>query len=510
MPNANDYSKLGYLAIKKEATAGVAVYPNVPIEILNESLKINWDFSSVSQIAGKRAMDIRPVLNQVGPFEGSIEFYAEPYGLGHFFTGLFGEAVDTTISASASYQHDFEPLNTLQTYTMDVAMGNEDYVKRFFGVCIKKLTLTKDNNIIKVSMDVMAQRVFENARLTVAHSSGTLMDLDQTSGLTTSDTLIVLNDTDAGGSALAEYTISSITSEVAMQVSTISASLGVDDIVVIKRQTFDTEAYLATNEFIWAGGADVYVANGANAMQGLAAKTNVEDFEISFENELEAHWAATGRNVVDRMPSAIVLKGSRTAGKFTQFHTSPEFLDMLRQNEQVGLRFNFYGAALAANAAAAATGVLESDGAGQVTVTADTAGDASNDYAIVVVQGASTLSASISGKVITVTLDADAADNAVALVAAVIDALSGVTATSSSTGNVTTTDNPDKVEFSGGRDASERELMRVDLPNARLNPFDANLAAEDTINEEIPFTAFWDENDEREVKVRLRNATADY
>lgn len=495
--------------LKKESSAGVAVYPDQPIEILSENIEVNWDFSSVSQIAGRRSLNQRPVANRVGPFEGTIEMYVEPNNIGHILNGVLGESTNTTLASGVSVQHDYEPLDTLPTYTMDIKIAGKAYVTRYFGVVIKKVTFSIDENKLKAAVEISAQRVFTSSRLTVAHSSGTTLDLDQTSGLTTSDTLYVL-DADDPSTTLATLTIASVDTEVQLTSSAIGASLSVDDIVVIAAQSPDTEDYDMSNELTWAGGADVYINDGANALQGLAAKTNCEEFELAIENTTEARWAATGSDFVDRMPSAILLKGVAVTGKFSQFHVNPQFMDYLRENSQLGLRFRFLGNQLQANSAVAATGTLESSGAGTVTVTADTAGEDGNDYAIIVVQGTSTLSASISGKLITVTLDADTGDNTVALVAAAIDALSGVSATSSGTGNVTTTDNPDKVFFTGGRSASEKEMLRFDLPNARISPFHPNLGEDDTVMEEIEFTAYWDTNDERELLARLRNDIADY
>lgn len=507
--NAGTYGKLGYAILKKESSAATAVYPDTPIEILSESIKVNWDFSSVSPIAGHRSQNRRPVKNRVGPFNGTIEMYVEPKTIGHVLCGLFGEDVHAVLAAGISEQSDFQPLTTLPSYTLDLKMAGKDYLTRYFGVRIAKVTFSLDDNKLKVAIDVTCQRAFTNARIITAASSGTALALDQSSGLTTSDTIQVLSAA-APDTVLATLTVSAIGSEQGITVSTIGASLAVDDIVVIKARTIDDEDYSLSNELIWSGGADVFVANGRDAMQGLGAKTNCESFELTVENMTEPRWAATGNDVVDRMPSAILLKGVEVTGKFSQFHVNPEFMDMLRQQEQVGLRFRFLGAQLQANSAVAATGVLESTGAGQVTVAVDSAGEDGNDYAIRVVQGTGTLSAAKSGKLITVTLDVDAADNAVALVASAIDALSGVSASSSSTGNVSTVDNPDKVEFSGGRDALEREMLRFDLPNVRLQPFGPNLGEDAVLQEDIEFTAYRDGDDGREIKTRLRNAVTAY
>lgn len=507
--NAASYSKLGYLILKKESSPATPVYPDTPIEILSENILPNWDTTPVSPIAGNRSMNLRNAKNRVGPFVGTVEMLVEPKTIGHILCGLLGEDTHSVLAAGISEQSDFQPLNILQSYTMDLKMAGEDYITRYFGVRISKVVFSLQDNILKAAFDITAQRVFTNARLTVAHASGTVLDLDQTSGLTTSDSLQILSKSNLD-TVLATLTVSSLVSELQANVSTIGASLAVDDVAVIKARTLDDEDYNLSQELIWSGGADVFFGKGANALQALGAKTNCESFELTIENGVEPRWAATGVNVVDRMPSAILAKGVTVSGKFSQFHVNPQFLDFLRQNEQLGLRFRFRGQQLQANSAAAATGVLESSGAGQVTVTADTAGEDGNDYAIKVVQGTGTLSAAISGKMITVTLDADAADNAVALVASAIDALSGVSASSSSTGNVTVADNPDKVQFSGGRDANEREMLRFDLPNVRMQPFQPNLGQDDIIQEDIEFTAYRDTNDGRELLTRLRNSITAY
>src|SRR3990167_343770 len=335
MSTATSYTKLGYLVIKKEATAGTALYPDQPIEILSESMKTDWAFTIVDSIAGNRSNNMRPVLDKVGVATGDFEIIVEPNNVGFFFNGAFGEDVVTTLTALTSLQHVWEPLNTLVTYTMDVKMAGEDYVSRYFGCRIEVLSFKIDGNKLVMTVTVQAQRSFTNARVTLAAASGTALLLDQTSGLTTSDTIQVLNDTDPSGAALAELTITTVTDENTLAVSTIGASLGVNDIVVIKAKTTGTtpEDYDMSNEFIWAGGAEVYIGTGANGIQNLATKTNVEDMELTFENGLEPRWAATGRDVVDRMPSTILLKGFKASGKIKQFHISPEMIDMLRSNE---------------------------------------------------------------------------------------------------------------------------------------------------------------------------------
>lgn len=507
MSSSTTYSKLGYLMLKKETTAGTAVYPDTGIELLSESIEVNWNFTAANTIAGNRSKNLRPILNRVEAPTGTITVLVEPNTVGHFLTGLFGEATDSTLAAGESFQHDFEPLNTLETYTMDIKVANENYVKRYFGVRVASVSLTNDENKLKMEIEVIAEKAFTNARVTVAVGSGTALSIDQTSGITTSDTIIVL-DADNLDTEIAEYTIAAVVDETTLTVSTISDSLGVDDVVVIKKQT---PTYDLSNEFIWSGGADVEIANGDNGVQNLSAKSNCESFELTIVNDLEPRWSATGTDVIDRFPADVLVKGVEVTGSFSQFHTNPEFLDMLRENEKVTLRFRYKGlSALNGDVAAAATGTVETDGVGTVTATVDAAGEAGNDYAIIVEQGTGALSAALSGKLITVTLASVAGNNTTTLVATAINGLSGITSSDTGADLVTTTDNPDKIDFAGGRDANEVEMIRFDLPNVRFQPFNAKLEEDAIVNEEISFTAFRDDEDEREVQVRLRNAEADY
>jgi len=507
MSDATKYSKLAYLMTIKESTAGTALYPNVAHELLSESMVSNWDFTPANTIAGNRSKNLRPIKNKVGPFNGSVTVLAEPKTLGHWLTGVFGVATDTTLLASVSYQHKFSPATTLKTYTMDIPIAGSSYVQRFIGTRVAGIDFSIADNKLQAAIALSAQKVFQNARVTTAASGGTALVLDQTSGLVAgSDTIIIL-DKDNPTTELCELTVTTVTSETVLVVSTIGVSIEVGDIAVIKKQT---PTYSLSNELIFSGGASVYMYNGADGMQNLSTVTNCEDFKLSIKNDLEARWAATGCDVVDRMPSNILVKGVEVTGTFSNFYVNPLNLDVLRQMEQTAIRFEFCGATLDTNVAAAATGTIESDGVGTITVTVDAVGEAGNDWAVEFVQGTTPLAAAVSGKLITVTLDATPANNAVATVASAITALTGVSATSTGAGNVTTTDNPNKIAFSGGRDANEVEKLRFDMPDCRFQPFNANLSEDAICNEEISFTAYRDTSDKREIQVMLRNITAAY
>lgn len=500
------FSKLGYLAIKEESDINTPAKPDVYLELLSEDIVINWSYTAVGTIAGNRSNNLRPVLNQIEAPEGSIEIPLDSKSVGYLLKTIFGSAVDTTLAANKSYQHDFTDSSDIPTFTIDVKVGGEEYVTRYTGVHVSSIELSLTDNKWIATLNVMAHAAFSNARVTVAASSGTSLLVDQTFGITTSDTIQVL-DKDNPSTVIAEYTIAAIVSENELTVSTIADSLGIDDIVVIKASI---PSYNIGQNLIYKGGTEVYFGHGDNALQKLVQNSDIEEMTITFTNEFEPRYGASGCDIIDRFPSKLILKGWSCEVSFNKYHANPEFLAALRSVEKLGMRVEICGETIDTNSAVAATGRVESSGAGYVTVTADTAGEAGNDYAVKVVQGTSTLSASISGKLITVTLDSDTGDNTVALVAAAIDALSGVSAAETGSGNVTVTDNPDKIEFSGGRDINEEAKIFIDFSDLRVQPFNANISAEDIVNEEITATAFRDENDKREVRIRLRNSITTY
>lgn len=520
MSNSVSYGKRGYLGLRKEATAGTAVYPNVFAEFLETTLPYPWTQSKTNAVQGNRSINTRTYSGAYEPAEIEISLPAEPYISGHLLNGCFGDETVSTISANVSYQHDYQPQNAQDTYTVDFAIGGEDYVTRYFGCRISKLALAINDNRADWTVSLMAQRWFSNARLTAAANSGTTLTVDQTSGLTTSDTIQVL-DADNQDTVLATYTISAIPSETTITtVETIAVSLAIGDNVVIKRNSSVSYTSLGS-EYIWTGGAEVSIGTSTNPVDNVTATTDVTNFSCEFTNNLEGENAAGGSDIVDRMPSRINLLGFDVSDfTLTHLHANPDFIDALRSKDQLGIRVKFLGDALAANSAVAASLTVESDGAGTLSITADTAGEAGNDLNLTIIQGSSTLSASKSGNNITLTLDADTADNTISLVAAVIDALSGVACASTGTDKITTTDNADmtsplKKNFSGGRDANEKTMLRIDIPNAKLQPIELPIN-DGLITEELKFTADHNRADQGTsnlssmAKVRLRNATTSY
>lgn len=489
MPVASPYSKLSYLGLGKEATLtpGTAVYPNVFVELLSESIVTNFAIVPSMTIAGSREGKLRSIKGRIEPVVGDITFLAEPNTIGYFLRATLGADTPTTIQAGV-YQHVFTPDTTVPTYTLDIKVADYDYVRRITGAAITKLSLKQADNKIECTISIMGMYSFTTAKVTTAAILGaTTLYVDQTTCLTTSDTILV-KDKDAEDTTLSTETIGAIVSETQLTTSALDAAAEVNDYIVIQPNA--TVTYDLDSEMIWSGGATV--ALGADINNTSSA--NVEDFSIEINNEFEPRWTAAGVNVINRYPQVILLKEFNTNGSFKRYVQDSALLDDLKQNRAKAIRFRFYSDALVATAAGAASAQFGAGANGVVTVTADTAGEAGNDYNLIkfALNTVDAISASISGNTITLLLATTAATNTATAIAAAIAALSGVGASASGTGAslITISHNIVTLNLSGGYDASEKDQLRIDILQAHFQPFDHQIAEGDIVEEDVAFDAY--------------------
>jgi len=515
MSNSTSFSRLGYLALKKETTAGVAVQPDTYLELIDENVQTKYTIQAVEPIAGKRDARLRSVKDKI-EIGGTINVCVDAKTIGYLLQAGLGNPTTTTVESGVVYQHVFTPSNTLTTFTMDVKLAGFNYVYRYVGVRVAKVTFSQTDNKIMAAIEVVPQKSFTTTRLTVAASSGTTMNLKQTTGLTTSDTIIVL-DKDDHETEIAEYTISSITSETEMEVSTISDTLDIDDIVVIKK---GTPTYDLGENLIWIGGSNYTVGATYPNPVDNAVTVNAEDYTFEFENVLDPRFAATGCNFANRFASTINLKDFRARGSFTNYFANVSQFDDLVNNQEIGTRVHHCGATLSTASAQAATLDFGPGGAnGVVTVTADTAGRAGEDYNVtIVINDTDDLAASFNptgSKNILIELASTTTNkNTATLVAAAVDALSGVSAAASGTGAtefaIAAVAKANLGDTVHGIDANAKESLRVSFPKTKYDVFGTNLTAEDVINQDIKFEAEYDEDDAETVRVVLRNGVTSY
>jgi len=505
--SANPFSRLGYLAIGEETTAGTPVKPSVYAELISEDVVAQYGRQPVTGISGKRDAKLRSVHDKI-TVEGSITFCVEPNTVGHFLQMVLGAPTTSTIASGKVYQHVFEPATTLKSYTMDIKKAGETHVRRVFGAYVDQVEINQQDNKIMCTVAIKALGIFDHARLTSDEPIGsTGYDVDQTKGLTTSDILEVRSKTAQTANIMTHSVVSaSLETSVLVDSKGVAATAG--DLLFIQSST---PTYKLSDNLIWIGGSTYGVRaedDNYNAIDNIT-EVDAEDWGVTIANTLEERHTARGVNLADRFPAAIWAKDFTAEGNFSHYYSTPEFIDDMRQKGKVATRIRHYGRTIDTNSAVSATLTIGTE-PGAVVVTADTAGESGNDFNVTITTNSSdTLQAEKTGNNILVKLaNATAGNNRADDVAGVIDALSGLSATGvSGTVSVAILG---KTNLTGGRDANEKDQLRVDFPNTLYRPFADNLSEEDLINEEIEYDAYFDETESVTARVVLRNGITSY
>lgn len=492
MSNFAPYSNHGYLSLEKEATPWVAILPTEFLRLLSESIETNFWISPVQEIAGSRERNIRTVQNQV-EVSWDVEFYVEPKMIGHFLRGLFGIPTTQILTAWTSFRHVFEVTKTPQTYTFDIAPADSPWVHRYFGVQIMALSFEQDDNKIKCTATLSPRKAFINARVKTAVSSGTTLNIDQTSWLTSSDTILVIQKED-GFTTVQELAITSVDSETQLTTATISTSIDVDDIIVIKRAT---ASYDQDNVLTWLGGSEVFTWDDIDN----TTVEKKENFTLAYSNDVEARFFA-GLEEVSRFPWDVLVKGYTWSGTLDKFYDSESNLDKLRKNAQIGYRLlTQWETAIEANSTVQASSTFWTTNGFKVE--ASTPWKAWNDINVtIIVDTVDTLSATKSGNNITIKLaSTTSSNNTGTLIAAAVNALSWVDGTAEWTWAEEFTTAEDNINLGFrkwtstdvvGRDASEVPYIQFDQSAAKFDTFSPNASEDDILMEEIPLTFYKD------------------
>ncbi len=514
MSNFAPYSNYGYISIEPEVEEGVVVVPTNYLRIVSESLLPSFNISPVQEVAGDRERNIRSIKDQI-EMSGDIVFYVEPNMIGHFLMGVFGVPTTQELTADVAYRHIFEVTDTPKTYTIDCKVADAPWVHRFWGVKVNQLALEAFDNKIQCTASLMPRKAFITAQVTVEASSGTTLTVDQTSGLTTSDTILIL-DKDDCYTTVKELTITSIDSETQLTTSTIDATLEVGDLMVIKKSTADYDQLPVVT---WLGGSEVSVGDDIDNL----TVEDKENFNLTYVNEVEAKYGS-GKEEISRFPTDVITKGYSGSGNLSRFYDSELNLARLRQNVKSALRVCMQGeTALEANSAIKASSTFGSTANG-FKVEASAAGQAGNELNVTMVIAVDdTLAVEKTDNNILVSLaNTTASKNTGTLIAAALDALSGVDAAAEGTGAeefITELDNTN-IGFSGntdvvGRDASEKPYILFDNADVRTDAYFVNNSEDSIVMEEIPLTFYkdvesGDQSKKWSTRVFLVNGVASY
>lgn len=496
MSNFAPYSNFGYASLIKETTE--ATVPGIPTQyfrIVSESLSATFGNQEINEISGNRERRQRSIQGQ-NEAGGDITMFVEEKMIGHFLRSIFGAPTTQTVVASTSYRHVFEVSNSPKTYTIDLQRADAPWVHRYFGVFFTTMEFKKEDNGIQVTITCMPRKVFQNARVTTAASSGTTLLMDQTAGIHADDTILVLDKAD-GFTTIATLTVTTVDSATQLTVSTIGVQLDVNDIVVISADTVVDSDYVQNDPFQFMNGTQFLT--GADIDNTTEVK--LEDFSLTLAGEVEPRYGS-GPNESDRFPYDMPIKGYTAEGSMTKFYDSERYLDIARKNAKFPLRTLFWGAAaISANSAVAAYSNWGATANG-FRITAATAGKAGNDINVtIVVNTIDDLAVSESGNNVLISLaNTTASENTGTLIAAAVNALTIVNATAEGTGAETFTAAESNVNLGFrstntnvvGVDASQKPYLQIDFSSAILGEFSPNNEEDNIIPQEIPFTVYKD------------------
>ncbi len=506
MPNFTSYANHGYAALRAQS-GSTALRPNTYFRFNSESIVPSFGNIAINEIAGDRERMIQSVQGMI-EIEGDIELYIEDKMVGHFLRSLFGVPTTQTITAGVAYRHIFSVSNTPRNYTFDFAPGNAPWVHRFFNCQVTKIAHSQSDNAVSGVFTIMPTKAFISARVTVAVNSGTTLDVDQTAGLTTDDSILVLAKED-GFTTVKELNIATIISATQLETDTIDVQLDVDDIVVIKRASASEVTYAQCSPFQFSNGTAVYTGDDIDN----TTERITEDFSIEITNEAERRFGS-GIEEEDRYPYDIVSNGYSATATLQKFYDSDIFLDKLRANDRLAVRYFMQGMHALTNNSATKARSTWGSGNG-FYIEAATAGKAGNDKNVtIVVNTTDTLAVELvpagSNNLVIRLANTTAANNTGTLIAAAVDALTGWDAAAVGTGaeEFTTAEAYTRLgeRTAGtnvvGRDANQKPYLQYDFASGSIDPYFTNASENEVIMEEIPLTFFKDVNCENEVQRR--------
>lgn len=313
-------TRLGYLAIKKETTAAVAVKPTHFLRFKEGDIMAKKEVIENNPIQNNRWNAINAVPGKIAT-AGNYKVDLDTIESVHFLYGTLGgiSSADVGSTAGQVYEHTLTMTNSLPSFTIEQGKGNltdatgnlQNYqVDRAFGCMVDKLKLSAQDGIIAMEVDFKACGVFQRALLINNASAGASVNLalDTVEGLVAAD-IVNIYDTTPQNETDAIVSIS--TTNKTIQIATLGASYTVAKDAKVEL-TPQTPSYGSTDVYSFAHvnfqfGADLTAA-------ASAAETNIENWELTYDNQLEERYGSLRSS-----PAVIAPKGAMATLKFTKY-----------------------------------------------------------------------------------------------------------------------------------------------------------------------------------------------
>lgn len=320
------YTRQGYLALKKEASPGVALKPDTYVEILSETLTSAKPIVPSSPVYGSRSKHLHANRGAVPVITGDVTFEVEPNTIGYFLTGAMGAPSTSGPADTSAYTHVFtQPYTTaaLPTFTIDICMGSDDWVRRYVGCKIHGLSFKIADNVWQCTAKITARYQFISTRVKTTALSGTALVVYQTSGLVAGSDSIIISPQSANVETVA---VTTITNETTLVVGTFSKTHTqvTDEVVIAKSSPSFTQ--LSKLTFI---GNTVY-KEGLTI--GAVSSVAMEDFSLDLMNDVEGRngTSSASGTEISYYPTAILDKGFEASCTTKRYWTDEQQIDLFQ------------------------------------------------------------------------------------------------------------------------------------------------------------------------------------
>lgn len=303
-------TRLGYLALKKEATKATALKPTNFVRFKEGDIGFNQEIIEANPIMNNRWNPLIAVPGKIST-DANFKMDVEAKEVWHFLYAALGSYSKTVLSGTAT-KHTFWVANDLPTYTIEQLKGNPNWtdyeVIRAYGAMVDSFELSGSDGICEMNVKIKAHGVFVKSDLTVDSAiwSPATLNLTDTRGLVSGDNIKITDSTETEDTTITA--VSSQTTITATTTKTFEVAKGAK--VELRPQTPSYSAQALPYSFVHASfkfGANLTAAD-------LAAETNVENWTFSFENWLEErYWSMSAT------PSVIAPKGAKAKLKFTKY-----------------------------------------------------------------------------------------------------------------------------------------------------------------------------------------------
>lgn len=264
---------VGYAAIKKETTVGVAVTPNVYVPYYKQDMVSDFNVVEDDPVIGN-LMARYQTLQGHRTHKGTITIMCEANSLG-FFMDMLASKISTT--GAGPYTHIFKDsiATAPNSYTLDISYGSQ--VVRFFGCQAEKVSFDLNGDKWTATFSISALGSFYGREIAststttvVLKSGGNDYDPTPTDGLVVSDLIFIQTATNLVTASLSTTVASGLTATQFVAGAT-AAAFAAGDFVRLRPAT---PSYSLLQPFLWTRTQFFFAADAATALTNSSTVSN--------------------------------------------------------------------------------------------------------------------------------------------------------------------------------------------------------------------------------------------